>query len=115
MARIVMEDIPIGVGVGLFNRFGPALVARLPVVGTQAARIVQFGPAGAGLAMQVLDWRPTLGQKLTLAGLPQATEALLDLLLPPTPMMARSVSYASRTVASPFVGAAPIPDQRRGL
>ena len=114
MARIDMGDVTVGVGVGLFNRFGPQLVSKLPVIGTWGAKIMLYGPAAAGLAMTYFDYRAELGRRLTLAGLPQATVALLNQLMPPVPMLA-GFPTASRYVPSTFVGAAPEPTERRGL
>ena len=121
MARIDFTDVGVGAGVGVFNRFGPDLLAKIPAVGQYTSYVVDYGPAAAGLLMTVLDWMPRWGPKLILAGMPQATEALLLLAMPPTAARGGGAGagaaeqYRRAAARRAAVAAAPEPRERRGL
>ena len=121
MARIDFTDVGVGAGVGVFNRFGPDLLAKIPAVGQYTSYVVDYGPAAAGLLMTVLDWGPRWGSKLILAGMPQATEALLLLAMPPTAARGGGAGagaaeqYRRAAARRAAVAAAPEPRERRGL
>ena len=119
MARIDYTDVGVGAGVGIFNRFAPDALAKLPAVGQYTPYLVDYGPAVAGFVMTAFDWMPRYGSRILLAGMPQATEALLNLVMPPTtaPVIrsGASVGFRRAVASRAAVAAAPEPMDRRGL